>query len=299
MAIPDYQTIMLPLLRLCSNGSEVKLGDNIQSISDHFKLTEEEQNELLPSGKQQVIRNRVAWANTYLKKAGLLESTKRGFVNITKRGLEALETNPDQINVKFLMQYDEFVKFRTRDKKPSEESGQEKNTDQKTPDELLEEGYNLIHDSLAQELLDKLRESDPYFFEQVVGKLLSNMGYGEHEITKKSGDKGIDAIVNQDQLGLDRIFVQAKRYAEGNPISAHEVRDFVGTLDLNGVQKGVFITTSKFPKDTHEIISKTPKNIILIDGIKLARLMIQHNVGVSIEKTYELKKIDLDFFLDD
>jgi restriction system protein len=297
MTIPDFQTVFLPLLKACSDGKEYKFGDVINHISKYFNLTEEEINKLLPSGKQTVIRNRTAWSCTYLKKAGLLESQRRGYFNITEIGLEVIGQDHERINVRFLKQFEGFEEFHKG--KKSEENENEEQTDERTPDELMDEGYKQIHETLAEELLDKLRSLDPYFFERVVGILLTNMGYGEHEITKKSGDKGIDAIVNQDQLGLDRIFVQAKRYAKTNPVSAHEVRDFVGTLDLEGVQKGVFITTSKFPKDTQEIIAKTPKNIILINGEKLAHLMITHNVGVSLEKTYEIKKIDSDFFIEE
>jgi restriction system protein len=297
MTIPDFQTVFLPLLQTCSDGKEYKLSDVIDTISKHFNLTEEEFNERLPSGKQTVIRNRTAWSCTYLKKAGLLESKRRGFFNITETGSEVLKQNLEKINVKFLKQFEGFEEFHTG--KKSVGTTNDEPADDRTPDELMDEGYTQIHASLAEDLLDKLRSVDPFFFESIVGKLLSNMGYGEHEVTKRSGDKGIDAIVNQDQLGLDRIFVQAKRYAKNNPVSAHEVRDFVGTLDLEGVQKGVFITTSKFPKDTQEIIAKTPKNIILIDGDKLASLMIDYNVGVSLEKVYEIKKIDSDFFIED
>jgi restriction system protein len=298
MTIPDFQTVFLPLLQACSDGKEYRLKYVIETITKHFNLTEEEINERLPSGKQTVIRNRTAWSCTYLKKAGLLESKRRGFFNITDTGSEILKQNHERINVKFLKQFEGFEEFHTG-KKSVNSTTKDEPTDDRTPDELMDEGYKQIHSNLAEDLLGKLRSVDPYFFEHIVGKLLSNMGYGEHEITKRSGDKGIDAIVNQDQLGLDRIFVQAKRYAKSNPVSAHEVRDFVGTLDLEGVQKGVFITTSKFPKDTHEIIAKTPKNIILIDGDKLAVLMIDYNVGVSLEKVYEIKKIDSDFFIEE
>jgi restriction system protein len=297
MAIPDFQTVFLPLLQTCSDGKEYRLSDVIDIITKHFDLTEEEINERLPSGKQTVIRNRTAWSCTYLKKAGLLESKRRSFFNITKVGSEVLKQNHERINVRFLKQFDGFEEFHKG--KKAESPTKDEPTDDRTPDELMDDGYKQIHSNLAEDLLDKLRSVDPFFFEHIVGKLLSNMGYGEHEITKRSGDKGIDAIVNQDQLGLDRIFVQAKRYAKNNPVSAHEVRDFVGTLDLEGVQKGVFITTSKFPKDTQEIIAKTPKNIILINGDKLADLMIDYNVGVSLEKAYEIKKIDTDFFIEE
>ena len=230
-------------------------------------------------------------------KAGLLESTKRGYARITNRGTEVLKKKPEKINVKYLNQFPEFVEFRTLKKdKKKKDNKDEVDIEVQTPDELIEKGYSIINADLAKELLAKLRDVDPFFFEHIVGKLLTSMGYGKSNITKRSGDKGIDGIVNQDKLGIDRIFFQAKRYDENNIVTASDVRDFVGTLDLNGVSKGIFITTSKFPKYTMDIISKTPKNIILINGLKLADLMIEYDVGVSTEKIYRIKKIDSDFF---
>jgi restriction system protein len=300
MPIPDYQTLMLPLLISLKDGKEHNVRELIKFLSNQFELSEEERNELLPSGKQPIIDNRIGWARTYMKKAGLLEDPKRGYVKITDKGLEVLEQNPDIINIKFLGKFPKFVEFRAIKKEKTQAIKQDiEETDERTPDELMEKGSNMINSNLIEELLIKLREIDPYFFEHVVGNLLSSMGYGEFKITKRSGDKGIDGIVNQDKLGIDRIFFQAKRYGENNSVTAHDVRDFVGTLDLNGVNKGIFITTSKFPNDTEEIISKTPKNIILINGIKLAKLMIEYNVGVSNTKTYNVKKIDTDFFVEE
>jgi restriction system protein len=296
MTIPDYQTVMLPFLKCLSEGGEYKTRDLVNSLSDKFELTEEERKELLPSGQQSIIGNRVGWAKTYLLKAGLVLSPKRGYVKISDKGLEVLNQNHDKINVKFLEQFPEFLEFRAIKKESSRDAVQEEELDDITPDELMDKGYNSINASLVQELLEKVRSVDPYFFEEVVGKLLSAMGYGDCQITPGSGDGGVDGIVNQDKLGLDRIFFQAKRYSETNPVTASDVRDFVGTLDLHGVNKGIFITTSRFPRDTGEILKKTPKNIILVDGPKLAKLMIEYDVGISPEKTYIIKKIDSDFF---
>ena len=295
MPIPDYQTVMLPLLKFCDDKQEHSIREATNIISDEFNLSEEERLEKLPSGTQPIMANRVGWARTYMKKAGLLKDPKRGYVQITERGLEVLNKNPDKINVKFLEQYPEFIEFRTI-KKTSEGKETEDEAEDKTPDELMEKGNNLINASLTQELLDKLRSSDPYFFEEVVGILLSTMGYGECTVTKRSGDGGVDGVVNQDKLGIDKIFFQAKRFDENNTVSASMIRDFVGTLDLNGSSKGVFITTSKFPKDANEVISRTQKNIILINGAKLAQLMIEHDVGVATHKIYKVKKMDSDFF---
>lgn len=295
MPIPDYQTIMLPLLKSLVDGQEHRFRDVVEHISNEFNLSEDERKELLPSGKQVIITNRVGWARTYLLKAGLLKSQKRGYIKITDNGLEILKRKPERIDVKFLEQFPGFIEFRAIKRETSKDYPNAEN-EGATPDELMERGNNLINASLAQDLLDRLRQNDPSFFEEVVGVLLSSMGYGKCKITGGSGDRGVDGIVNQDKLGLDRIFFQAKRYDENNSVTARDVRDFVGTLDLHGVNKGIFITTSRFPRDTKEILGKTPKNIILIDGPELASLMIEHDVGVTTEKIYRAKKIDLDFF---
>lgn len=288
--------VMLPLLKSLSGGNECRTRDLVKYVSNEFNLTESEKEELLTSG-QPIIDNRVGWARTYLKKAGLLDSPKRGYSKITAKGEEILKQNPPKIDVLFLTQFPDFNEFRKIRKEGSQdESIQHDEVEDETPDELIERGYTLINASLTQELLNKVRKTDPYFFEEVVGKLLNSMGYGKYEVTKKSNDGGIDGIVYQDKLGLDRIFFQAKRYDEHQTVEAKDVRDFVGTLDLNGVTKGVFITTSKFPKNTSEILGRTPKNIILIDGTRLAMLMIEHDVGVSTEKIYQIKRIDSDFF---
>jgi restriction system protein len=297
MAIPDYQLLMLPLLKFLSDEQEHKTREAVEKLADEFNLSEEERKELLPSGQQPIIDNRIGWARTYMLKAGLLSAPRRGYIKITPKGLEVLEQNPAKINVKFLEQFPDFIEFRTIKKETSKDTSKdEEEIENVTPDELMEKGYNSINASLAQELLEKLRIVDPYFFEQIIANLLSAMGYGKSSVTKKSNDGGIDGEVNQDKLGLDKIFFQAKRYGENNSITARDVRDFVGTLDLHGVNKGIFITTSRFPKDTHEILKKTPKNIILINGPKLAQLMIEYNIGVSPEKVYEIKRIDSDFF---
>jgi len=300
MTIPDYQSLMLPLLKFLSDKEEHKTREAVKKLSDEFNLSEEERQELLPSGGQPIIDNRVGWARTYILKAGLLSAPRRGYIKITDNGLEVLKKNPKEINIKFLKQFPSFNEFRTIKKETSKDNVTEDDElEDVTPDELMERGYNSITASLAQELLEKLRNVDPYFFEQIIADLLSAMGYGESYVTKKSGDGGIDGEVNQDKLGLDKIFFQAKRYAENNSVTASNVRDFVGTLDLHGVNKGIFITTSRFPNDTKKILNKTPKNIILIDGAKLAKLMIEYNIGISPEKTYQIKRIDSDFFPED
>ena len=302
MTIPDYQTIMLPLLEYAKNGKSNRFSDVIEYLGDKFELTDEEKRELLPSGKQVVFRNRVGWALTYLKKARLLDSQKRGFFQITQRGVDILGEKPDKIDVNDLKQYPEFIEFQTKSNKKNASSidyDQEKeDIEQKTPDELIEEGYTLIKNNLGQELLDKLKNNSPQFFENAVLSLLESMGYGQGKVTGQSGDGGIDGIVYQDKLGLGTIIFQAKRFNTDNRVTASMIRDFVGTLDLNGVTRGVFITTSRFPQNAENVISGSHKSIRLIDGKELVKLMIDYDVGVTTHKVYKIKKIDSDFFME-
>lgn len=301
MSIPDYQNVMYPLLKLLKTEEEKSVRQLYEEVSNHFNLSESEREEKLVSQTQPIINNRVGWAKTYLTKAGLLQSTKRGFVQITPKGLEVLNNNIDKIDIKFLNQFPEFVAFRSINKDAISDENEIvlKETNQATPDELIDYGINKINESLGEELLYKLRNNPPAFFEKVVLDLLVNMGYGEGSVTGKTGDGGVDGFVNEDKLGLAKIFFQAKRYKEDNPVTASNLRDFVGTLEVNGVNKGVFMTTSRFPKDSENVISKTQKSIVLIDGSKLVNLMIEYNVGVSTIKTILVKRIDNDFFLDE
>ena len=300
MPIPDFQTVMLPVLKVISDGAEHKVSEMIDAISDEYNLSEEERSMPLPSGQQPIIDNRVTWARTYLKKAGLVEDPRRGYCKITSKGLEILKRDPSRIDIKYLDQFPEFREFRNIKKDISDTLiGNTKDIfkpDFLTPDEYMDKGFDFIQENLSQDLLYRIRKNSPSFFENVVLQLLSAMGYGKGEVTGQSGDGGIDGIMTQDKLGLDTVYVQAKRFAEDNPVTAAQLRDFVGTLTLNGVSKGVFITTSKFPKDSEREVKRIHKNIVLIDGIKLAELMIEHNVGVSTEKTYNVKRIDSDFF---
>lgn len=304
MAIPNYQSLMLPLLKYLNDGQERNIRDVIKILSSEFKLSEQEKQELLPSGQQPIFDNRVGWARTYLLKAGLIESPRRGVIKITNSGNEVLNKKTTQINVKFLEQFPEFIEFRTIKKGQDEEKSKSlaeinKNVENITPDELMENGFNSIQASLCQELLTKLRTNSPSFFEKVVLNLLSNMGYGEGKVTGQSGDGGVDGFISQDKLGLDKIFFQAKRFGEDTPVSASMLRDFVGTLDVNGINKGVFMTTSKFPRDAETIISRSHKSIVLVDGLKLVKLMIDFNIGVSPIKSYPIKRLDTDFFIEE
>jgi restriction system protein len=270
----------------------------IDHISGLFKLTEEERKELLPSGRQYIIDNRVGWANTYLKKAGLLESPRRSVFQITDQGLEVLKKVPKEINVKFLEQFPGFVEFRKigRDEQAPEK---DKGTGEQTPQEALEYGYQKLRKDLAQELLQSVKQMSPQFFERLVVELLLAMGYGGSlrdagKAIGQTGDGGIDGIIKEDKLGLDVIYIQAKRW--DGVVGRPEIHKFVGALAGKRANKGVFITTSGFTKDAAEYVKTIADKIILIDGDMLAQLMIDHDIGVASVASYDLKRIDSDYF---
>lgn len=297
MSIPDYQSIMLPLLKFTSDKKEHSIREAIEYLANLFKLNEQERKELLPSGQQYVFDNRVSWACTYLKKAGLLESTRRSFFRITDLGLDVLSKNPPGINVKFLEQFPQFVEFRNL-RREKEEERQEEELEQ-TPQELLEYGYQKIKRDLSQELLNLVKQSSPRFFEKLVVDLLIRMGYGGSlkdagKAIGQSGDGGIDGIIKEDKLGLDVIYIQAKRW--DNVVGSKEVRNFVGSLAGQHASKGVFITTSSFTKDALDYVKTIPHKVILIDGEMLAQLMIENDIGVTKVTSYDIKKIDSDYF---
>lgn len=303
MAIPDYQTLMLPVLKLASDGKEHKFSQAVEELANKFSLTTEERNELLPSGSQAVFNNRVGWARSYLKQAGLLASPKRGFFTITPKGTDLLSTNPTRINASTLEKYPEFIEFRNRKKDKSEnESETVPSFEQEstlTPEDALASAYNKLSSALESEILSSVKEASPSFFERVVVDLLVKMGYGgnRHDAGRalgKSGDGGIDGIINEDRLGLDVIYIQAKRW-EG-VVGRPEIQKFAGALQGQRARKGVFITTSSFTKEAKEYASVIDSKIILIDGENLSKLMAEHNVGVSIVGQYEVKKLDSDYF---
>jgi len=303
MRVPDYQTLMLPVLRTAESG-EVRIGFIIEQLANEFNLSEEERAELLPSGKWPKFSNRVHWAKTYLVKAGLLQSTRRGHVKITDRGLAVLAEKPARIDNEYLSQFEEFREFRQRSRGATDVApveGVALESEIQTPDEIIRQAQQRIELALAKELLDRILNSSPAFFEEVMVNLLVAMGYGGSienagRALGRSGDGGVDGVIDQDLLGLDRVYVQAKRYAVDRPVSASEIRDFFGSLDTFRANKGVFVTTSKFSQPAQEAAEKMSKRLVLIDGDRLAALMIRHNVGVRVEQTIHLKKIDEDFF---
>ena len=301
--IPDYQSLMLPVLRLAEHG-EVRIGEAVRHLADRLSLSEAARAALLPSGRQTLFANRVHWAKTYLAKAGLIENTRRGHFQITARGNEVLAGRPDRIDNRFLGQFAEFRQFTDRTTAQSDPAtpspgGEDENG--QTPDETMRAAHRQIEAALAQDLLDRVRAAPPEFFERLIVSLLVRMGYGGSvsdagRALGRSGDDGVDGVIDQDALGLDRVYVQAKRYAAGNTVGSGAIRDFFGSLDRHKAAKGLFVTTSTFTASARETADYLSKRIVLVDGDHLTRLMIRHDMGCRIEETFHVKKIDEDFF---
>lgn len=301
MAIPDYQTCMLPLLRYAGDGEEHQLKDAVQALASEFGLTETELNEFLPSGQQPVFVNRVGWARTYLKKAGLLHGTRRGFFQITPRGQAILKETPAEINVRYLERFPEFVEFRAKRDSIDEVTAATPSdaSPDKTPHEALESAYERLRAELAAEILQTLKASDPSLFETIVVELLVKMGYGGSrkdagKAIGRSRDEGIDGIIKEDHLGLDNIYIQAKRW--DSTVGRPDIQKFAGALQGQRARKGIFITTSDFSREAQDYVLRIDSKVVLIDGKGLARLMIDFGVGVTSVATYEVKKIDADYF---
>ncbi len=302
MAVPDYQTLMLPLLRLAADDQDHRFRDAVETLADDFGLSPEDRTELLPSGQQPLFNNRVGWANTYLKQAGLLESPRRGLFRITQRGRELLKEQPERIDVSLLERFPEFVEFRgkRRPKKsqPGETAPVQPPTSD-TPEDALSNAYNSLRAELESELLEEIGRASPAFFEQLVVDVLVKMGYGGSRqdagrAIGRSGDGGIDGIINEDRLGLDVIYIQAKRWE--STVGRPEIQKFAGALQGHRARKGVFITTSGFSREALDYAGMIEARIILIDGDRLAKLMVDHGVGVSTVGTYEVKRVDSDYF---
>lgn len=291
---------MLPLLEFTGDKEEHSLREAVDVLAEEFELTEDERKKLLPSGQQEVFKNRVGWARTYLKKAGLLEATRRGYVRITDRGLDVLEHNPDRIDIKFLERYEEFQQFRTAHLE--EEAIPGPGPEEVTPEEALEAAYNQLRDNLSSELLQQVKAVSANLFEKIVVELLLKMGYGGSrkdagQAIGKSGDEGIDGIIKEDRLGLDTIYIQAKRWE--NTVGRPEVQKFAGALQGQRARKGVMITTSSFSRGAYDYASRIENKIVLIEGEQLAQLMIDHNLGVGPVASYEVKKVDTDYFTEE
>lgn len=315
MAIPKHDEVRSPLLKLISDGGVYTQNMCVERLRDYFELTEDERNATLPSGRT-VFYDRVHWAKTHLKKAGLIESTKQGEFNITKSGIQLLSRNLDKIETAILEEYPSFREFLKRSKKKkvnqsNASTGVSVTVIEKvevestnTPYEMLESSLEELNIILADELLEKLKEMDFFKFEDVVLELLVKLGYGgskemAKQNTKRTGDGGIDGVINADLLGLNKIFVQAKRWSNTS-VGRPEIQKFAGALDGFGGNNGIFITTSSFSKDAYDYVKQlSNKNIVLIDGQQLAQYMIEVGLGVSVEKVYEVKKLDLDYFMEE
>jgi len=301
--IPDFQTLMLPLLRYFADGLEHTQRDVLPALAEKLQLTDEDLAEQLPTGRQGRFDNRTAWAKTYLKQAGLLESVRRGVFRITERGQSVLTQNPSRIDMKFLEQFPEYLAFLSAGKAKAGHVQESKDLPQQsTPEELLELGYRQLRTTLAVDLLQQVKNASPAFFERLVVELLLRMGYGGSEedageVKGRSGDGGIDGIIKEDRLGLDVIYIQAKRW-DGN-VGRPEIQQFVGALAGHKANKGVFITTSSFNQNARDYAAQVTHKVVLIDGSMLVTLMIDFGLGVSLKDTYEIKRVDSDYFLED
>ncbi len=301
--IPDYQTLMLPVLKQSANG-EVRISDVVETLAKELGLTAEEQEQLLPSGKQTTFANRVHWAKAYLRQADLVRSTRRAHFIATERGKEVLAQNLTKIDNALLQQAERLRAFRARSKSLDTANQAEAPTSpiqQPTPDEEMRSAHARINAALADELLDRVRQSSPAFFERLIVQLLLAMGYGgtsegAGRAIGKSGDDGVDGVIDQDPLGVDQIYIQAKRYQAANSIGPGAVRDFFGALSLKRATKGIFVTTSSFSQPAIETARDLGSRIVLIDGKHLARLLNHYNVGTRDEEILRIKKLDEDFF---
>ena len=297
MVIPDFQSIMLPLLEKVKNGQEYRMIELENQLAHHFNLSEEDRTQLQPSGGETLFQNRARWARFYLMKAALLEDPKRGYTKITKRGLDVLKKGIRNIDLKFLKQYPEFISYSSRKGDDQIDENNILETASKTPEDMIIEGYEAVRSNLEKEILSRIRDNPPEFLETIVLQLVRKMGYGiEHQRLGRTHDEGIDGVIKEDKLGLEEIYFQAKRWQ--GTIPAPQVRDFAGALLSKKSKKGIFITTSDFSTDAYHYVKTTSDlKIILINGEKLTRLMFDHNLGVTSSGTYEVKKIDDDYFI--
>lgn len=302
--IPDFQTAMLPLLQSIKDGKVYNSWEIRQKMISFFSISDVEQKEKTPNGKQLLYYNRIAWSISYLRTANLLFSPERGKYQITESGIRVLKNPPDKITIKFLRGFSNY----TLEKTTSGQIEEFSNTSQsiKTPDEMIEEGFEQINSELSKLLLSQLESVTPYRFEEIVLELLLKMGYGGFDlsngkVTKASGDEGIDGIIKEDKLGLDKIYIQAKKWKHGsNKVGRPEIQKFVGALDGQRAKKGIFITTSNFSKEAIDYAAKTNNvSIVLIDGTDLAKLMIDYEIGITIKDVYKIGKIDTDYFVEE
>jgi restriction system protein len=302
MSVPNYQSFMTPLLRELADGSVVRLKDIDSKVYNQLGLTPEQLQLRIPSGKQTYAYHRLGWAKTYLVQAGLIEQPKRAYCNITDTGTQALASGKE-IDNQYLSQFGDFIAFKMRSNKGETEVLQDhsvNSSNEQTPQETLETAFETINSALTADILDTILKASPEFFENLVVDLMVAMGYGGSrkdagQATQYSQDGGIDGIIKEDKLGLDMIYLQAKRYTNKR-VGRPDLQAFAGALDMHRAKKGVFITTSRFSKEAQEFIGMIEKRIVLIDGERLTELMLEHNLGVSIKQVFEIKTLDTDYF---
>jgi len=301
VAVPDFQSLMLPLLKLAADGQPHSLAEAREALATQSGLTQADRDELLPSGSQSKFSNRVAWAKSYLQQAGLLTSPKRGYFLILPRGEKVLMSPPPKIDIKFLEQYPEFIEFRTPKAEPVEHPTPSviDPTDSDTPEEALEAAHQKMTAALASEALTRVKTASSEFFERLVVELLLRMGYGGSrsdagQAVGKSGDEGIDGIISEDRLGLDVVYLQAKKW--DGTVGRPEIQKFVGALHGKRAKKGVFISTGSFSAEAVAYVEHIDPKVVLIGGRRLAQLMIDSEVGVATARTYQVKRVDSDYF---
>lgn len=308
MTIPDFQTLMRPLLKLGENGDEIRTSDCVDDIANQFNLTDDEKEEMLPSGRQPLLLNRIHWARTYLGKAEVITSPKRGYFKITDRGLKLLQNGPERITIKILENYPEFKQWRDAQsgsiaKETKNIANDEDVNNDKSAEERLEEAHSELNEQLKADILQNLYNVSPSMFEKIIVDLLISMGYGggKAEMGKalmKNNDGGVDGIIKEDELGLDVVYVQAKKHKLDSSIGRPDIQSFAGSLEGFNATKGVFVTTAKFAHTVKDYVERIHKRIVLIDGQRLASLMVRHGVGVRTKDIYELKDLDEDYFLE-
>ena len=305
MAVPDFQSMMLPLLEVIADGAEHSNASVADELAKRMNVSDEDRQLLLPSGEQTVFTNRVAWAKAHFKKAGLLASPKRGALRITDVGKKTLAGKPAKINQRFLRQFEGYYGHQQKVTSTEAQSALDQVDSEParaTPEELIDSGYQSLRDELIDEIIEQVKRCTPQFFERLSVKLLVAMGYGGSfddaaQVLGRSGDGGIDGTIKEDKLGLDVIYIQAKRW-EGT-VGRPTVQAFAGSMEGFRARKGVMITTSNFSKEAEDYITRIERKIVLVDGQRMAELMIAHNVGVSVARAYEIKRIDSDFFVED
>ena len=302
MPIPDFQSLMLPTLKALSDGADTSTRAVRERVAHSEGLTQDDMRELLPSGRQPVFNNRVGWALTYMQRAGLLDYVRRGVYRLTDVGRQLLGGEPARIDISVLRNYPKYVEWSNiRPPDQGSTTTTEEDESSATPEETLDRAARRLREELETEVLGRVREAEPAFLERVVVDLLLAMGYGGGDVaigrvTGRSGDGGIDGTIWEDALGLDEVYVQAKKYAPGNAVGEGDLRNFAGAIDAAGTTKGVFVTTSSFTALATEYVRLSPKRIVLIDGQELARLLVSHDVGVRTKTLHKIRRIDEDYF---